>query len=302
MAIRTDVDWEDYCQRTEMNPSTLVAGCKSMLALKRAIDGGGRVESNAMRLGSGIHALLLEPEQFESRFCVVPDFHTDDGNTTANGLPSQSKATSYYKLKLKEFASNNYGKTFLSRKQYDDALTCIEAIRSRPRMSRLLDKSKKEVTLLGSISGVPFRGRVDILSKKVLCDVKTTPNVEPHAFGRSFVNLRYDFKLAIYRELARQNGFDVEVSVIAQESSGDFDNVYYPVPDIVLDNAWTKVLSVLSKYITAKQTGKWHGVDGGKSKLNLVVPQWSMEDSGEELDWGAESEPQYKDENMGVEF
>ena len=288
------MDWDEYRQLKRMNASTLVHGCKSMLHLKASMQDGFFEESDAMRLGTGIHTLLLEPEEFEARYVVMPDFENDPENMRApkrkdepdEDRRTNSRATKYYKSKAAAFYDANMGRTVLKRDQYDQALCCIEAIRARPYMSEIVDQCDKEVTLLGEIGGVPFKGRIDLLRTKrpLIVDLKTTADCSKHAFGRVFARLHYDMKLAIYRELVRQNlGKSPEVAIITQETSGDFDNAYVPVPSIVLDNAWSRVEMVLMQYIKAEQTGIWPGVDGGKDRYELAMPQWAMEDAGEDL-------------------
>lgn len=291
--------WADYLEIKRMNPSTLVAGCRSMKRLKRCIDGGFPEETDPMRFGTGLHALLLEPAEFESRFCVVPDFHLDADNLrkpkskseSIEDRRTESKVTDYYKSKIKEFAATNGGRQFLTRQQYDDCLFCIESLRSRPKIAQTIDQSRKEVTLTGEILGVPFKGRVDLLridkQRGLITDLKTTSDIEKHAFGRVFMRLRYDFKMCLYRELVKQEtGKEYKCAMICQEVGGDFDNAFVPIPDIVLDNAMTRVVSVIADYKKAMADNQWHGVDRGKEKYELAIPDWAMEDD-EEVDWSA---------------
>lgn len=311
MAIVLNQTWEAYQQTRRMNGSTLVEGFKSMKHLKAAIDKGYSEETDAMRLGTGIHALLLEPEQFESRFVVMPQFELDTENMRAKKRKDESdedrrtdsKATSYYKAKVREFARENSGRTILRREQYDSALHCIEAIRSRDYMRKKINACEKEVTITGEIAGVPFKGRIDLLRRKrpLIIDLKTTADCSKHAFGRVFARLHYAEKLSIYRELVRQEiGKVPDVAIITQEPSGDFDNAYVPVPEIVLDNAYSKVLMLVAAYIRARDSDCWPGVDGGRDRYELVIPQWSMEDADEELDWS--EVPQESEEPAEVYF
>lgn len=284
--ISETILWNDYCQIKRMNPSTIVAGIHSMKRLNRRIKEGFPEETNPMRMGSGTHALLLEPDQFEERFVVVPDFHLEPGNVTGKGEPSESKVTKYYKFKIAEFEIENEGKTFLSRAQYDNCLYAIEAIHSRPAMHDLVSSSAKEVTVYGEILGVPFKGRLDLLNSTTIGDLKNTNSVHKRAFGRTFANLHYAFKLSIYRELVRQNTNGVlDVQLITQELGGDFDNALVPVPDIVLDNAFSQVLNVVKTYKDCLTSNRWPGVDEGKDFYELYLPQWTLEDA-EDLDWG----------------
>lgn len=282
--IQKNIGWDEYQTIQRMNVSKLVYGAKSMKSLKRVLDGGYKDPTESMRLGSGTHCLLLEPDQFEERYCVIPDFHKSPENVTAQGKPTDSKSTSYYKNAVKDFAKENTGREFVSREQYDTMLCAIESLRGHSEASRLIEScgSNCELTVLGEISGVQFKGRIDALSPEAIIDLKTTASVEPNQFGRMFANLRYGIKLAVYRELVRQSIASRDVCVIAQEMSGDFDTVVYDVPDCVLDAGLAAAMLILKDYKYAIENNQWHGVDRGERRLQLVVPNWSMPSEAEE--------------------
>lgn len=300
--ITDKIPWDEYCKVKRMNPSTLVAGCKSMLSLHNLIRDGCKEETNPMRMGSGAHALLLEPDEFEGRFCVMPDFHLSEQNLRKPKYKNEpdedristSRGTEFCEREVALFVKDNPGKTILGQTQYDQCLRAIEAIWARPKMRELVESSAKEVTVYGEILGVECKGRLDLLNKTTIADLKTTPNVHKKAFGRVFSNLNYAFKLAFYRELVRQNlaqSFldQCEVMLITQELTGDFDNALVQVPAIVLDNAWTKVVEVMKAYKRCLETNEWPGVDGGKDYYELDIPNWAM-DGDEEFDWSSEVE------------
>lgn len=290
--ITNNVTWNAYKQIRKINASTLVHGCHSMLRLKRAIDGNIEYKSDAMRLGSGVHVLTLEPDAFEERYVVMPDFHLDAENMRAaksknesdDDRRTQSKATSYYKSKVKEFYANAGEKEPIARYEYDTALMCIEAIRSRPAMVELLEHANTELTLEGIICGVEFKGRVDGLTPTTLFDLKTTRNAERERFGVDFFRMKYDFKMAIYRELVRQSTVGLrDVKIIAQETSGDFDNCLYVLDDFTLDQAFKEVERVIERYKQALAEDYWPGCDQGVAEVPLYVPNFAMRD--EEIDW-----------------
>lgn len=281
--IDKTIAWTDYQAIRRMNPSTLVHGCKSMKRLKRAISEGFPERSDAMMLGTGIHALLLEPEQFEERFCVMPAFQFDADNLTKDGIPSKSTETSYCKAKEAAFIKTNPTKEILSRTQYDIALTCIEALNSRAHFRELVEHSNKEVTIYGEIEGVPFKGRLDLLSPTTICDLKTTYDVSQ--FNRTFTQLEYAFKLAIYRELVRQNTFGVrDVKVIAQETKDDFDNAMFVVPSDLLDITFNRVLQVTQLYKQSCERDEWLGWDRGELEIPVELPYWARKQM-EDVDW-----------------
>jgi hypothetical protein len=266
-----------------------------MLSLRNLIREGFREETNAMRMGSGAHALLLEPQEFCGRFCVMPDFHLSELNLrepknkseTDEDRRTDSKATKFYKREVAAFVAEYPDKTIIGQTQYDQCLRAIESIWARPKMAELVQSSAKEVTVYGEICGVECKGRLDLLNKTTIADLKTTPNVHKKAFGRTFSNLRYDFKLAFYRELVRQNlPGQWQVELITQELIGDFDNALVPVPASVLDNAWDKVVEVMTAYKRCLETNKWPGVDKGEDYYELDIPNWAM-DGDEEFDWSS---------------
>lgn len=283
--IDDSIDRESYSKIQKMNPSTLVAGLKSMKRLARQIKEGFGETTDAMIFGTRLHVLLLEPEEFESQFVVMPDFHLDPENKTQNGKRSYMTTTSYCEEKRKQFLEENKGREVVKRQDYDSMLYAIESMRSRPKIVELLESSKKEVTVFGSIDGIECKGRIDLLSDDFITDLKTTADVEPKLFARTFVNMGYGFKLAMYRELVRQNTNEKAVKVIAQEVSGDFDTVLFDVPDFVLDIGLNKVRSVIADYKHALETGVWSGVDRGMDELALMLPKYALDEEEKVLDW-----------------
>lgn len=291
--IVKDMDWETYRACKEMNASTLVYGIKSMRSLRRAITHGSSEETNAMRLGTGIHCLVLEPEEFEDRFVVMPDFENDKNNLRAAKHKSEtledrrtnSKATSFYKNSVSVFQAKNVGKCILTRQQYDTALMAIESINDHHSASKYIQGYAKEVTLFGSILGVECKGRVDLLGDYIV-DVKSTGDASERAFSRVCAGQNYAFKMAFYRELVRQNiGKTLDVKLIAQETSGDFDTVVYDIPESRLDAAYDLVVSVMERYVTARTRDEWHGVDRGIDTLELAIPSWNEDQAVEVLEW-----------------
>lgn len=281
--VSTMLPWDEYCKIRKMNPSTLVCGLTSMKAMKAAIDGEFPEESNAMRLGTGIHSLLLTPEEFESRFVIMPDFANDPRNMTTGKNPTRSfsSVTTWVKEQIEEFsAAVPEGVSILPHAEYVRCLSAINAVRSHHSAPRYLEGAK-EVTVKGTIDGVECKGRVDVLGEW-LVDVKTTQDAGVFAFGRSCANLHYPFKMAFYRELiAQMTGEILPVAFVAVETNGLFDCVVHEVPDAVLDQGFRQVREQLERYKRCKESGVWPGKDGGADSVTLYTPNWAMENDNE---------------------
>lgn len=280
--IDKTISWDDYRAIEKMNPSTLVAGCKSMLHLRNRIRDGFGEPSKPMRFGSGVHTLLLEPEEFEAKYVVMPSFNLDDDNRTADGKPSKMSTTTYAKGKSDEFRKLNSGKIVIDRVDYDRALCCIEAIHAKPQIAELLETENKEVTVIGEICGVECKGRIDILCPGVIADLKNTDDLL--WFDKVFNDFEYAFKLSMYWDLVRQNTCEREVKVIAQETKGDFDNILKPVPKDFLELSLSRVMNTLERYKQCKREDVWPGVDGGELEVPFETPYWAKK-KAIELDW-----------------
>ena len=278
---------ENYDDIKRMNASTIVHGMKSMWALRCAIDGGFK-SSPAMEFGSQYHCLILEPEEFERTHAVMPNFSKHEDNVDGKGGRSESGNTLWAKRRKAQFFSDcrDEGREIITQENYDKAQQMIAAIRRNKVATEVLRTSTKEVTLLGEIGGVEFKGRVDLLGPTILADIKGTPDATDHTFGRSMANINTVFKMSIYRELLRQSQRDPEeVLLIAVESSGFFDSCVYSIPEEALDDGFRKVERVVERYKRCIERDKWPGLqDGMSSPMPLFVPLWAMPDD-EEFSW-----------------
>jgi hypothetical protein len=131
---------------------------------------------------------------------------------------------------------------------------------------------------------IQCKGRLDWVStgQHVMTDLKTTAEIEPEKFGKTFFNFQYDIKLGMYRRWLNSVTNDHwPVDVIVLESKPPYDVVVKPVPDAVLDAGVEKGLALITKVRHAIDTDKWPGVDN-----TFVVPYWAMEEEEEtKLRW-----------------
>jgi hypothetical protein len=284
------MDESTYRALPHMNASTLVHSLRSMKRMRRMMtEPQSRIVTPDMEFGTAVHMAILEPAQFNAEYVVMPDFHRDGANVTQGGKSTNSKATSYYKQSVEQFERENQGRKILSRYDMDRIMQCVKAV-SDKGLDHLIHSCSKEVVLLGQIDGVECKGKLDLLKPGYLADLKTTNDCELRAFGRTFSKLAYGFRMAFYRELANQNGYQIErVQMIAVETSGDYDCVVYDVPDIALDIQFRRIREQLQRYKECMASGVWPGVDGGSETLMVHLPPWEMEPD-ELMDWGTESD------------
>lgn len=280
-------DFDTYATRPEMNSSILRRGLKSMKSLHNSLNQPDK-RTKALTFGNQYHEMILEPEEFEEKYVVMPNFAAMPENKTKTGAQSTSWASIFAKDNKKFFeeeAALN-GQEVIAREQYDKGLRICEAVHDNYVFQQLAKDCVREVTLFGELEGVPCKSRLDLAGDPGIIDIKGTRSCAPKQFGRSFCDLSYGFQMAFYREMYYQNvGFRPPVYIIAVETDDDFDCCAYEVPDQLLDDNLTRVKLALRDYKTAKAYNRWPGVDrGAKGALPLWVPNWAM--SEDETDDG----------------
>lgn len=279
---------QEYRAAPGMNVSLLVNGLRSMKHLRWEMDNPSP-STPAMKRGTMFHCYLLQPPEFNRRFVEMPAFEMDDLSCTDAGKPSTSKATKYYKSRVAKFEEDNRDAEVITPADRQWCVDMAAGVMADPKAREILDACEWEQPLFGEIEGVACKGLVDLLSECWLADVKTSLDVNPRRFGSTAAKLNYPFRLAFYRELARQNGYPIDtVYLIAVESKGPFDCVVSEVPDVVLDNAMTEVRRVLLTYKRCLETGEWPGVSGGEVQ-QLTIPLWAMGDEDAVVEWSEES-------------
>lgn len=279
--------FEEYKAIEAMNASTLVASQKSMLHLKDRIEQGFGEPSPAMVFGTNVHKMVLEPDEFKRKFVVVPPFHLDDENVSKpkrkgdEPQKSTSKGTVYCKEKTSEFARMHPGVEFISQSDFDDAISMLQSLNRNHEARDIIQNSESERTILGKIDGVECKARLDLIGSCTV-DLKTTADIRPDQFFRTFDNLGYGFRMAFYRSLVRQN-FDGDrpVKIIAVESARPFDCTVYDIPDSLLDSEYNDVLGAIHDYKKCLETNIWPGIDGGAGNLALSIPDYRMTEHGE---------------------
>lgn len=269
----------DYRSDPRMNISRLVAMAKSPKHFRR-LELDPPEPTDAMRLGTLIHCLVLEPDEYEKRYCVMPAFENDPGNVTASGKePSNRKATKYYRDRVKEFQATEK-RQVIPEVQYNVAAKAARSFESRTGTGTFTT----ELPVFGTIEGVECKGLLDMVRPGLIRDLKTTTDVSPRAFWYRFADGFMAERLAFYRELWQQSSGDkrTDCQIVAQETSGDFDTAIYDVPEQLIDSGMRRVREWLRDWKECTARNEWPGVDGGAA-IPLFVPDYAMEE--ELVDW-----------------
>lgn len=154
-----------------------------------------REQTPAMRLGSMIHAALLEPELFADEYVCVPK-------------EVLSKSGSRAGTKYKEWkASLTEGQKEITPQEYNLVQGMIESLYSSNRARFLLDGPKeKAVFAKDPRTGILKKCKPDIthISLGAIADLKTTDDARPEKFIKKVVDFGYHRQSAWYIDTINQ--------------------------------------------------------------------------------------------------
>jgi hypothetical protein len=162
---------------------------------------GENLDTQGIRDGRLLHTLVLEPDKFE-------EFHFVD---------VASKNTKAYKE-----AKLQHG-TVYTRTEKEQAEKLADMLLRNQQAVQLLSNSKFEVPAIDFVDGLPFRGKADILSDNLICDLKTTTDLS--GFKYAAVKYGYDVQMYLYCQLFEKQYYDFKFLVIDKGSCdiGIFD-------------------------------------------------------------------------------
>ena len=172
--------FDDYCKIDAINASALKYGCKSILHMRTYINRKSEDQTSAMKMGTLLHAGLLEPEKRTSEIVV---WKKEWGR----------RGTKLYKA----FCAENEGKEILTEDENDSVEMYLEPIRANSGAMAILSDCKSEVTLAWKNPLYGYgKARIDGFSERYgILEYKTTGNIEADAFMRTSYNMHYQIQL-----------------------------------------------------------------------------------------------------------
>lgn len=213
--------------------------------------------SEAMQLGTLLHCLLLEPDEYASRFTVAPacDRRTKEG-----------------KAIWQEFCEGAGDKTLIKSEVWEQAARMSAAVLQSPLAAPfLLDMpGQVEHSILWEHLGIPLKSRLDKLCDNVIVDVKTAKDASPEAFAKSVANYGYNAQAAFYRRAAGVQQF---VFVVV-ESVEPFRVAVFDLDAEALELGDLQNLSALQQYAYCRDNDLWQD-DYERRVTTLSLPRWA---------------------------
>lgn len=145
------------------------------------------VWSDAFTEGSALHALVLEPQNFEKQFAVREKV---DGRTKAG------------KEYLAEFSAQINDRLVIAEDRLQECRNMAASIEAHPLIDGLLDGfGQYETSIFWEWDGVECRCRPDYIRPDgLIIDIKTAQSAQPKIFSRKAIQFRYHVQAGFYSE------------------------------------------------------------------------------------------------------
>lgn len=255
--------------------------------------------SKAQRLGAALHTLVLEPQQFEARYCskdarpARPTVASLRALAEQRGLqlPRAIRKAELEALLAQEAPAPDPRIT-LSADEHKQLQAMAEALRCHPLTSAWFTPEPTDagdgqaVSLfvqhpLADGGVVPLKGRLDrlILDPSRQCalilDLKSCCAATAHEFAAAAVSCGYDLQASWSRHLVQclHPGLAVEVLMIAIEKQAPHGIAIYRASEAMLASGQQKMALAIERFCNGQRSGQWPGYQPLIS--DLQHPAWS---------------------------
>ena len=244
--------------------------------------------TDAKELGSLIHTLILEPDEFDDRyFCLDDDEICMDLIATGSKSPRSTKI--YKEWKAGELIKAGE-KIMIPPEVLKVATTAALKAQDLPIIQAI---TLREEFIEWEYNEIAFRGYVDgagttlplelqeFEGQGFILDVKTTRDASPRAFGRDVFNMDYHLQAALYcdaNKTLRFAGPDPKFFLLAIETKEPFNCQLYEVTQDFLFKGTMKAEDLTDQY--KEWDGEPYGYEYGRDDstngvIKLSPPAWS---------------------------
>lgn len=240
--------------------------------------------TSAMKLGELVHALVLEPEHFDSRYAVKPvpleipkcgllkDLGREEFDLQKS-LREQAQAEN--ELLLLNFTLNSKEKDIISHdiyreaKQYADEVlkdSVAQALFTGTRVEQSIYFTHKE-------TGLQCKVRPDAWAGGIVTDLKTCKDASYRAFQSAAYSSGYFLQAAMIKAALDSLGITLEKFIFyCVEKTEQPTCVYYTLEDEALERGETEFNNIMYNILHCMDTNHWHSYE----PQSLTYPRWAQ--------------------------
>ena len=281
----TKIDDEEYFGIQGMvNASTLKALYRKSPKHYQASLDFPEPEPRVFVLGSAIHCICLETEEFENRYITMPEFEPTEIDKKTGEVKEKTsgwKNTKDYKQQKVAWCSKHKDKVILELEEDMLCRKIYSAYVASPYYE-MCSGGAAEITILSTARGVQAKGKFDLLidlgNEVLIVDLKTTSDASEEGFLKSVFNYDYDLAAAWYKEMLLTipdyEGKEIRFMWLAAEKKPPYSMCMYEASDEVLMNGRAKCSKALTSYKQWQALGAEVGYKAEDEVVVLKVPNW----------------------------
>lgn len=302
---------EEYFGWDAINQSSLFKALTSMAHMKAALEETG---TKATKLGSALHAAVLEPDRFDEDYLETPHPETwgpvaeefaeyvqkksDEGHGMDYCLQNFKK-TKAWKEAISEFAKKGVGKTILKEDEVQAVKAMKAALMDNPYMHPFLSSTTAQRELSGrwidAKTGLACKARFDLVWERadqvIIVDLKTANDATYYGFRSAVYKRGYDFQKQFYirgYKTITKTQKPVKMLAFVVQNVPPYIAVPY---DITSDEPFD-IDYLLSQYKTCKALDTWPGPDYTTTAREMFITRRDneIEESGVSISEGEQYE------------
>jgi len=270
---------EAYFAAAGVNASTLKYMLRSPAYCKERIE-NPKEPSWQMIDGTAIHCTVLQPEEYDKRYVVLPDNAplkpTEKMIADPNPKPEIASRVQFWNV----FEKSAEGKTIITQDKDKLYRGIGSLLRENSEVAPLLENGKAEQAIFAAdpVTKKLCKCKPDFLTKvgdyKIMLELKTTDDARPDAFQRTAYNFGYYTSAAFYSDvmewagLGRPDGY----FILAVERDAPHGFKLYELSEEALEYGERQYRKALNLYSYCTDMQEWPNYDTTIELLTL--PGW----------------------------
>lgn len=202
----------------------------------------------AQILGNALHTYVFEPDEFEKRYFVIPEFN---------------KVTKEGKERWQLIKSELGKKETLSAHQYEILQAMTASLKKNKLATQLIENAEIEQSLYWTDpdTGILCKCRPDILRCNLVCDLKTAQNGNPRSFQFAASDYGYHIQAAMIQEaLIQLKKIQIkDFLFLVIEKSVPYVISIYQLDQASLEQGRHEFKKLLASYQHCLETNDWPG-------------------------------------------
>ncbi len=200
----------------------------------------------AQILGNALHTYVLEPDEFEKRYFVIPEFN---------------KVTKEGKERWQKIKSELGNRETLSANQYQTLQHMVASVKKNKLAIQLIEKAEIERSLYWTDpdTDILCKCRPDILRPSLVADLKTAQDGSAWSFSKAVYEYGYHIQAAMIQEALKNLNQKIVKGFIFLiiEKTAPYVISIYQLDQAALDKGYQEFKTLLNRYQQCLEANDW---------------------------------------------